>query len=242
VTRARPWILLPAGAAASTALGMTLGIPWLFPLLGAAVPIPLFVQCIRRGHPGAAMGWALYWSLAQSLAIGLAVTLAPERAAVTIWHGAAYAREMLQYIRTGQGAEGSPHLFLPVHLRHYLGFCLLSVVSVGAGGLLLGTVLLNYMNMYVAELVRASVEPGLALCFGWPIWAVLRVVGYVATGAGLADLGWRMASRGTMQSRPPYSPRFLLLGFGCVLLDALLKALLAPSWRSVLVRALAGPA
>jgi len=239
VNRLSPWIALPLGALASTAVGVGIGSPWLFPVLGALVPFPVFLHYIRKGCPGRATAWVLYWCIAQSLAVGGAVAFAPERAASTIWRGPAYADEMLSYIRTGVGAEGSPRLFLPIHARHYVLLCVTSLATLGAGGLVLGTLLLNYMNFYVATLVQSAAEPFLALLFGWPVWAILRVVGYTATGAVMADLSWRLWSRwrGRAIARP-LPLRLWLLGLGLALLDLGLKALAAPSWRSILHRAL----
>jgi hypothetical protein len=241
VRRISPWLALPLGAAASTALGIGIGYPWLLPLLGALVPLPIFLNRIRHGRPGAATGWVLYWCLAQSLAILVAVALAPERTGHVVWRGPAYAEEMLHYIRTGEGPEGSARLFLPVHARHYALLCIISLATLGAGGLILGTVLLNYMNFYVAVLVQSAANPGLAALFGWPVWAVLRVVGYTATGAALAAFSWRFWSgrKGCAGARP-YPWRLWMLGLGLVLLDSALKALLAPGWRGLLLRALEG--
>ena len=237
--RPSPWIALPVGALGSTALGVGIGNPWLFPILGALVPIPIFLHHVKRGYPGRATAWVLYWCLAQSLALWAAVALAPERTAVTVWRGPAYAAEMLTYIRTGVGAEGSPRLFLPVHARHYLLLCVISLVTVGTGGLVLGTVLLNYMNFYVATLVQSAAEPILAVAFGWPVWAILRVAGYTATGAVMADMSWRLWSRWRgRESHRPLPTRLWLLGLGFALLDIGLKALAAPAWRSILHRAL----
>ncbi len=239
MSRPSPWIVLPLGAVASTALGIAIGNPWLFPILGALVPIPVFLQCVRKGSQGKATAWVLYWCIAQSLAVGVAVALAPERSAAAIWRGPAYADEMLNYIRTGVGPEGSPRLFLPLHARHYVLLCVLSLLTVGTAGLVLGTVLLNYMNFYVATLVRSAADPMLALFFGWPVWAMLRVVGYTATGAVMADMSWRLWSRwrGRVILRP-LPTRLWLLGLGLALLDVSLKALVAPAWRSILHRAL----
>jgi hypothetical protein len=150
---------------------------------------------------------------------------------------------MLTWVRTGAGPEGSPRLFLPVHVRHYLGFCALSLLTVGYAGLALGTVLLNYMNYYVAELIRVSTEPVGSAAFGWPVWAVLRVVGFTASGTAMAALGlagWRRARGWGRRSGLLFPGRLLALGFGLVVADAALKAFLAPAWRRLLLRFLDG--
>ena len=231
--------ILAAGSAATTALGFALGWAWLFPLLGALVPYPLFLARVTRGRYRAAVGWVLLWALFQSVAVGLAVAWAPERAAQVVHQGPGYTAEMLHWVRTGEGPEGSPRLYLPIHLRHYVAFCLLSVATAGAAALVLGTWLLNYMNYYVVELARASADPVTATLLGWPIWAAIRVVGYVVTGAALAEFGLSLYRRLRGRSRGIAFPASVFLaGFGLVVLDALLKALLAPFWQGILKRAL----
>lgn len=239
MNRFSPWFYLPLGAVASTAIGVSIGSPWLFPFLGALVPFPVFLRHVQKGCPGKATAWVLYWCIAQSVALCAAVALVPDRTAATVWRGPAYADEMLHYIRTGVGAEGSPRLFLPMHARHYAMLCGISLLTLGAGGLVLGTVLLNYMNFYVATFVHVAAEPTLAALFGWPVWAIVRVVGYTATGAVMADVSWRAWSR--VRGRPiarPLPVRLWLLGVGLALLDIGLKALAAPAWRTILHRAL----
>jgi hypothetical protein len=247
----RTALALAAGALASTALGFLLGWAWLFPVLGAAVPYPLFIRRVAAARYRAAVGWVLLWTVFQSLSVGGGVLLFPERAAVTVHRGPPYAREMIHWVRTGEGEEGSPRLYLPIHLRHYAAFCVLSVLTAGAASLVLGTWLLNYMNYYVASLVRASVDHTTAALLGWPLWAEIRVVGYVITGAALAALGLSLFRRWVGRGRPPgngrdretrvrFPVRVFLLGLGLVVLDAVLKAVLAPFWQPVLLKALLG--
>ena len=102
---------------ATTVVGFLLGLPWLLPVLGAVVPFPLFLARVRRGKYTAAAGWVLLWALLQSWVMGSAVLLFPEAAAGVVARGPEYAQEMLHWIRTGVGPEGSPRLFLPIHAR-----------------------------------------------------------------------------------------------------------------------------
>lgn len=232
---------LALGAFAATGAGFLADQAWLLPLLGAAVPFPVFLSRVRRGAYGQAVGWVLFWAVFQSLATVTATVLAPDRAAAVIHHGPAYAEEMIHWVRTGNGAEGSPRLFLPIHVRHYLGFCAASVASAGAAGLALGTWLLNYMNYYVAELARTSADTATAAALGWPIWAVIRVVGYVVTGAAMAGLSLSLLDKARGRKATIRFPvRVFLFGFSLVVADAVLKALLAPSWQKILLRALTG--
>jgi hypothetical protein len=233
---------LLGGAAAATVLGFILG-RWFLVALGAVVPYLVFLPRVRQGRYGAAWGWMLVWAFFQSAIMVAAVLLFPDRASAVVIRGPEYAREMLEWVRTGEGAEGSPRLFLPIHIRHYLGFCVFSVLTVGYAGLALGTLLLNYMNFYVAELIRASAEPWGAAAFGWPVWAVIRVAGFTASGTAMAALGLAglRRMRGWGRRNAPLFPRKLLaVGFGLVVADAVIKALLAGAWHRMLLRFLNG--
>lgn len=66
---------------------------------------------------------------------------------------------MLHWIRTGEDSEGSLSLFLSAHLLQYGIFCILCVVTLSSVALIFGTWMLNYMNFYVAELVKVSAKP-----------------------------------------------------------------------------------
>lgn len=232
---------LAGGAVVSTVAGFAAGIPWLLPVLGAAAPYPLYLKSVRHRDYRGAVGWVLLWALLQSGVMMLAVTIAPERAGEVVLTGSDYAAEMLHWIRTGDGAEGSPALFLPIHLRHLAGFLVLCFFSAGALGIVLGTFLLNYMNFYVATLIEASATPGLAMAFGWPVWAVLRVAGFVVAGAAVTRLALTLLDRFRGGKKPVEFPRrVFLIGLALVLADIVLKATLAPAWRTVLLRGLEG--
>jgi hypothetical protein len=74
---------------------------------------------------------------------------------------------------------------------------------------------------------------------GWPVWAVLRVVGFVATGIAMAALGlsWLEKARGR-KVHVDFPTRVFLFGLALVVADAVLKALLAPAWQRILARGL----
>ena len=237
------FLILFFGPFVAVGLGFAASLPWLLPILGAAVAWPSFWSFIKQGQYRRGYLWMLLWAAGQSLAVAFFAWNYPVRAADVILTGPAYSQEMVHWIRTGVGPEGSPGLFLPVHLKHFTGFCVLSLVSLGTVGLMLGTYLLNYMNFYVVDLVRAAAEPGLAAAIGWPAWAVIRVLGYIAAAIPMTVLSLKLMHRlrPKANSTALKFPRaWLYFGLALVTADAVLKAALAPAWREWLLRALSG--
>ncbi|MEQ8956316.1 MAG: hypothetical protein RLP02_00085 [Coleofasciculus sp. C2-GNP5-27] len=228
---------LAVGAILTTTTSFVFAVAWLMPILGAAVPYPIFLFHVRQGRYSHAFGWVLLWAVFQSIAVAGATAIAPERAAEVVLSGTTYTEEMFHWIQTGEGAEGSPRLFLPIHLRHYIAFCVLSLITFGSAALLLGTWLLNYMNFYVAQLITISANPWLAAAIAWPPWSLLRVMGYISTGIALTTLGLHGIAkiRGKIP-RHPFPKTYLLLGIGLVVADAIVKAFLAPFWQQLLLQ------
>lgn len=232
-------IFLVIGVILSTTASFVFGIPWLMPIFGAAVPYPILFLHVRRQQYKNAFWWMLFWGVLQSIAIIVTTTIAPQRAAKNILRGQSYTTEMLHWIRTGEGSEGSLSLFLPGHLLHYGIFCILCVVTLSSVALIFGTWMLNYMNFYVAELVKVSAKPWLAAILGWYPWSIIRIIGFIATGVALAALGLNLVTR--IRGEVPKSPfpkTYMLIGIGFVIADIVVKALLAPIWQKLLLSAL----
>lgn len=209
----------------------------MLPLLGAAAAYPFFAAELARGRPSKAVSLMLLWALFVSVAVILATLLFPTRAAGVVWKGTEYTAEMLGWIRTGIGPEGAPSLYLPQHAIHFAVFCAVCLLSAGLGGLVMGAALLNYMNFYVAELIREAANPTLAACLGWPPWAILRVCGFIFASVPLSALLLRRFRCWRVHPKTSYW-RYYLWGLGLVILDAILKAVLAPYWRRFLGGAL----
>ncbi|MGH7149128.1 MAG: hypothetical protein ACREIU_00445 [Planctomycetota bacterium] len=208
-------------------LGLLLGNRWLLPLLPVALGYPLFLGAVREGRRGRAIGLMLLWAVATSLPVILASRADPSGTEPAILRGREYREEMFSWIRTGVGKESDPARFLPEHALHFASFALLAYFSAGAGALALGAVLLDYMNFYVGALLAAAAHPAAVAPFAWPIYAVVRAVGYVVCATALTTL----KLRGSDPTDRRLSLRLLALGFALVLVDALLKAVLAPWWR-----------
>jgi hypothetical protein len=177
----------------------------------------------------------LFWSFFMSVSMITLVNLAPEAARAAVLRGAEYKQEMFDWIRTGHGRESDPSRFIPQHLLHYGAFVAGSLLSGGALGLLMGSVLLNYMNFYVGSLVYQQVPAVTVLLYGWPVWSILRVAGFIVTAVGLSDIFFaKVLRREGWESSP--AVRCLAVGLALVVADAVLKAILAPAWREALWR------
>jgi hypothetical protein len=230
----RTYLLLAAVAGSSL---LFLGSPLLLPVGQALLAYPVLFRDLRSNRSGDAVRHMLIWALALTLSVILLTLLAPARVEPVILRGSAYRDEMFAWIRTGVGAESTPRLFLPQHLRHYLLTLALALFTAGLAGLFLGAVLLNYMNFYVGSLILSAARPHLAALFGWPIWSVARVIGFVLGAVGAAQIGLLGVANRRI-SLPPDIRRLLWWSLAFVLADLVLKAVLAPGWRRILALAL----
>jgi hypothetical protein len=104
------------------------------------------------------------------------------------------------------------------------------------------------MGHYVGTLAAASRHPILTMFLGWHPWAVIRVVCFVVIGVVLSAPIWsRVARPSTSSGRPEalegrgridwtLGGRLLAFAGAGLLLDILLKTLLAPAWQRLLLR------
>jgi hypothetical protein len=220
-------------------IGAWIGGKALLPLLAILAIYPVLATLVLQGRVGTATIATLLWAVALSISVIGLTAHDPQYAGTLVINGDAYRDEMFDFIRSGHGRESEPRLYLPQHSVHLGAFILLAVVSGGLLGIALGAVLVNYMSFYVGALVAAGPEPWLAFALGWPPWAILRVVAYVMLGVALSRPILSVVTR-----RP--------IGFACgrawyvtclalLVLDALLKGILAPLWSSLLRPCLGAP-
>jgi len=215
------------------AAGMYIDNKYLLPLISALLFFPIFVIYLSAERYRATLMLSLLWALLLSVMMVLATTQNPQMMGELTINGTDYTDEMFTWIKTGEGAEGNPVLFLPQHALHLLIYIPTTVISGGFVGLVMGTILLNYMNFYVGMLATASTNSALISLIGWPPWALLRVVGYISLAIALSQPLWNLVGerRLTFNWRTPY----LWWGLGLVAADAFLKWLLAESWRELLL-------
>lgn len=222
------YLLLFLSVIASIWLGFLTSNKYLLPLLNIAFAYPVLFTLLAEDQRLKAILTMLFWALCMGVFMVIASVNDPSRAATTIFHGTSYAQEMLHWIRTGEGAEGNPLLFIPIHLFHIVVFCVLSAVSASFLSLLMGALLMNYMAFYVASLIDASHHSMMAIWMGWHPWSVIRVISFVILGV---ILGEPMICKITNRDYDYSQARiFLWISIGGLILDVLMKSLLAPWW------------
>lgn len=211
---------------------------WLLPVLTGLSFWLLFAHSLRRGEYAWAIKSALVWAGMMIVVQVVLSLLWPEVMEQNILRGAVYRDEMFHWVRTGEGAEGSIALFLPIHLKHFALFCLLSALSGGALGLVMGAAMLGYMNFYVGALIAGSGGSLTAVLLGWQVWAVVRVIGFIVAGTALGGL---LADRTVAgAARRGKIMRWMGIAVALILSDIILKWALAGSYQRALAAVLGG--
>ncbi|MCY4628426.1 MAG: hypothetical protein OXE58_12785 [Acidobacteria bacterium] len=229
----RDVLMLMGGVPAAYALGLWLGsmglgaARWVLPLLLAAPAIHGLWRYLGEGRRLEAVRLMLGWALALVLFGPLAMAVAPEAAEAAVFQGGSYNDEMMAWLATGEGAEGDIRLFLPIHLQRLVLFVPLALVSGGALGLLMGAVMLNFMDFFVAS--YAAVSSGVPAALAWFPWALCRVAAFVILGVVCAEPLVRRLGKVTAPLQPGRR-RLLYVAGGLLVADVVLKAALAPMW------------
>ena len=205
------------------------------PLVNVVLFYPAFLGLVSTGQRRRALAAAFAWAGLSTVAVVSISILRADSFGPGVLNGTTYKEEMFRWITTGIGAESRPSQFLPKHTVHLVAFAVLSFLSVGFLGLAMGAVLLNYMNFYYGSLIAEAQNPWRAALLGWPIWAILRVAGYMFLGVALAELGRTIIWQ---RKRPDWdrAQRLLLPGGVLVVADVVLKTVFAPLWRILLAR------
>jgi hypothetical protein len=231
------YLFLFAGVILSYAIGFSLSNRILLPLLNVAFSYPVLYRLVADGKRNAAFAPMLFWAFCMGIVGVVAVLHFPERGANSIIYGRTYQAEMFQWIRTGIGTESDPWRFLPQHLLHFAIFAVLSLLTASIVSLLMGAVLMNYMNFYAASVIQASHNNPAAILMAWHVWAIVRVASFVMLGVILGEPGiCRLSGRDyDYEGARPY---FWLALTGLVV-DIALKTLLAPWWSDTLRKLIA---
>ena len=115
----------------SYAAGWVLGVPALVPFLNAAASFPFMAAALRRNDLQTAVTRMLLWALTMGVCATLLAYAQPWTAGRIFLNGAHYREEMFQWVMTGRGAESTPAMFIPQHLRDAAIFCVLSLATAG---------------------------------------------------------------------------------------------------------------
>jgi hypothetical protein len=217
------WILLTPFLPLLAALP---GGRWLLPLLAPLTLYPAFVERVRERDYFKAWQLGIAWAALLSAGVIALVFWMPDAARAGILNGEPYREEMFTWINTGAGRENDWRAFLPTHALHFAIFLVLTWVSGGYLGLVLGAVLTGYMSYFVGSYAVASGHPFLGSLASWVPWSVLRVLAFVLFG--------------TLFARPLLVRRFwpfereegklMALAASGLLADVLIKAFFAPGY------------
>ena len=145
-----------------------------------------------------------------------------------------YRVAMLEWLATGEGPERRPLATAVTHLRELIWYAAAAVLTANLASIVMGAVLLNYMNAYVATVLRAATRTWVVLLLAWNVWSVARVLSYVAIGAAAASpllAMWGMRRGGD-------AAKALAVAGACgVFLDLVLKLALSRSCGRALAAA-----
>ena len=226
-------LLIVAATMLSYTVGWLIGIPWLVPVLNALGGYPFMVPALIRGRLRTAIARMLVWAAVLGFCATALAYAQPGRTARLFLNAAAYEREMLAWIASGEGREARPRTFLPEHAAHAAIFSGLSLASGSALSMPMGAALMNYMGHYAGTLGARARSPVVALA-AWHPWALVRVASFVVLGVVLAGpLLFRLT--GQRWRWKGEAAAWLTVATAGLVLDVALKAGLAGLWRRLLI-------
>jgi len=213
--------------------------PLLLPLLQVLPLYPAYLSLVSRGQLRRAAVLVLLWALLMSLLMAWAAYTGGESIGGRVIMGESYRQEMFEWIRTGKGPEGDPSLFVVPKLREIAIFSAATFASAGFLGLLMGAILLNYMNYYVGNLLLTA-KPGALLqvaLLSWQVYAIVRVVGYTLLGVALTRIALQLFKQRRLVVEEEVR-KLLLWALVLIALDFALKAAVANSVYQPLLKEL----
>ena len=223
---------------ASYALGWLLSIPILVPFLNTLASYPFMVLALKDGDVRRAIARMLVWAATMGVCATLFSYARPADTARLFVRAAAYRNEMIAWVMTGRGAESTPSVFIPQQAEQAALFSALALASGGTLAMPMGAVLMNDMGHYVGTLAAMSRHPLVTMVLGWHPWAVIRIASFVVIGVVLSAPLLARVGRFRVNWASARTP-FVLACAGLVV-DVVLKSLLAPAWQRILVRLVAG--
>lgn len=126
------------------------------------------------------------WALATSVVSLYFFRRDAKRTDALVLRAAAYRATMLAWLTTGRGPESRPWATVGAHARELSIYLAAALLTANLASLVLGAALLNFMNAWVASLLRAARRPARVAALGWGSWSVVRVAAYIMLGAAAA--------------------------------------------------------
>lgn len=170
-------------------IGWRIGNRWVLPLVQGAAGWTAFAYAWRWSTPAVAAATVGAWAVGTTVVSLYAFVLDAQAVERSVLRAKPYREGMLEWLRTGVGPESTPLATAGRHLHETIVYAASAVVTANLASIVLGAVLLNYMNAYVATLFRAARRPSVVMLLGWNVWSVVRVGAYVALGAALTAPG-----------------------------------------------------
>lgn len=174
------------------------------------------------------------WAVGATMASVYAFVGRPLETDQRVIRATEYRAAMLDWLTTGARPEAQPVATVTQHARELIWYLAAAMVSANFISLVMGAILLNYMNAYVATLLRAATRTGRVLLLAWNVWSVARVAAYVMIGAAGAAPVLRLMGRRVDGS----AVRGLAIGGAVgVMVDLALKLALSRPWGRALAKA-----
>jgi hypothetical protein len=196
---------------------------------------PIFAVQLYHKKEKMLAGLTSVWGIWHSILVIVLVRVSGDRMDRLIIGGQEYHFDTLQWILSNRGTIAHPETFSLLHLIGLIRVVFTAVVSFGFTTFFGGVYELNIMNFHVGKLLQSTHSPITIFLFGWPIWSVIRGWGYLLIMFGVAPLFLSFIK----WSRPDWKHlgRFLSPGLVIVAVDLILKIVLAPYWRIILLNA-----
>ena len=195
------WVVTPAYflafgfvcGVAGFRIGWRIGSRIALPITQAVVGWVSFLLAFAIVGPRWAAATVAAWALGTTVASVYVFLGQPKATDERVLRAASYRTSLLSWLETGDGPERRPAATAAQHLRETIWFVAAAVATANLASLAMGAVLLNYMNAYVATLLRAATLTGRVVLLAWNVWSVVRVAAYVAIGAAAASPALRLA-------------------------------------------------
>ena len=167
-------------------MGWRTGNRFALPLVQGGIGWAAFLMGWTLLGPGWAAAAVGAWAVGSTIASVYVFSGRPAEADARVIRAAAYRVAMLEWLAAARGPETRPGATILLHARELIWYAAAAVLTGNAASIVLGAVLLNYMNAWVATLLRAARRTAVVVALAWNVWSIVRVAAYVAIGAALA--------------------------------------------------------